>query len=133
MRPLEQESGVWGYVHKFGPMSFTEMSPSNIKVIHSGADNFSSDSKNKRLAMATTTTQTQTQTRTSKREGDISDVFPSLSGKVAPPLPERFSEIKKQRIAGHEEAFKAAWPRLLAGLKREVAELKKKGSDVSSG
>ena len=79
--------------------------------------------------MATTP---QTQTRTVKQEGDISSVFPSLSGKVAPPLPARFSEIKRQRVAGYEEAFKAAWPRLLSSLKHEVAELKKKGSDVSN-
>ncbi|EXJ80326.1 hypothetical protein A1O1_08470 [Capronia coronata CBS 617.96] len=65
-----------------------------------------------------------------KEAGDISSVFPSLSGKKAEPLPPRYSELKKSLIKGNEEAVTASWHRLLASLKNEIAEIKSKGSDI---
>lgn len=65
-----------------------------------------------------------------KEAGDISSVFPSLSGKKADPLPSRFSELKKSLIKGNEEAITASWQRLLASLKKEIEEIKSEGSNV---
>lgn len=65
-----------------------------------------------------------------KEVGDISSVFPSLSGKKADPLPPRFSELKKALIKGNEDAVKASWQRLLESLKTEVQEIKSMGSEV---
>ncbi|KAI1799419.1 DUF1479-domain-containing protein [Daldinia bambusicola] len=62
------------------------------------------------------TTATQTQT---KREGDISDSFVSLSGTARPPLPQRFLELKKTLVHGHESHVINSWNRLLTELKRE--------------
>lgn len=61
-------------------------------------------------------TATQTQT---KREGDISDAFVSLSGAARPPLPRRFLDLKKTLVSGHEDRVIDSWNRLLAELKRE--------------
>lgn len=66
-----------------------------------------------------------------KEAGDISAVFPSLSGKASEPLGARFSDVKKGLIKGNEEAVTQSWKRLLASLKEEITELKEKGSDVS--
>ncbi len=71
-----------------------------------------------------------TATQTTKPIGDISAVFPSLSGKKPEPLPQRFSELKIQRIQGKEEALKQSWDRLLISLKHEIEEIKAKGSTV---
>jgi hypothetical protein len=73
--------------------------------------------------MASTTSQV-------KREGDISDAFASLSGGNQAPLPERFLELKKSLVAGHEDRVIASWGRLLAQLKRENGILKEEGSNV---
>ena len=56
----------------------------------------------------TTSTQAATAVKlsTSKAEGDISSVFSSLSGAERPPLPQRFAELKKNLITGHEEQVK---------------------------
>lgn len=66
-----------------------------------------------------------------KEAGDISSLFPSLSGKAPEPLPSRFSDIKRQLIKGNEDAVTQSWHRLLASLKDEIAEVKKNGSNVS--
>ena len=61
-----------------------------------------------------------------KQEGDISSVFASLQGKKEAPLPERFAEIKRNLIRGHEEAVQASFTRLINSLAIEnskVAEL----------
>ncbi|KAI1661850.1 DUF1479-domain-containing protein [Daldinia decipiens] len=63
-----------------------------------------------------TGTATQTQT---KREGDISDSFVSLSGAARPLLPQRFLNLKKTLVSGHEGRVIDSWNRLLAELKRE--------------
>lgn len=65
-----------------------------------------------------------------KEAGDISSVFPSLSGKKPDPLPPRYSELKKLLIRGNEEAVIASWHRLLKDLKKEIGEIRAKGSDV---
>ncbi|TGO80029.1 hypothetical protein BELL_0016g00030 [Botrytis elliptica] len=62
----------------------------------------------------------------SKKEGDISSVFVSLSGAKPTPLPERFADIKRNLIRGHEEAVQASFTRLIEQLaieNRKVAEL----------
>lgn len=65
-----------------------------------------------------------------KEAGDISSVFPSLSGKAPEPLPARFSDLKKRLIAGNEDAVKASWHRLLKALRTEIDEIKDKGNSV---
>ncbi len=65
-----------------------------------------------------------------KDAGDISSVFPSLSGKAPDPLPARFSDLKKKLIGGHEDAVKASWLRLLASLREEVDEIKRSNNAV---
>ncbi|KAI0450998.1 hypothetical protein F5B21DRAFT_488685 [Xylaria acuta] len=65
-----------------------------------------------------------------KREGDISDAFASLSGGNAPPLPERFLDLKKSLVAGREDRVIASWQRLLTQLKQENSLLAKEGSKV---
>ncbi|KAK4132718.1 DUF1479-domain-containing protein [Trichocladium antarcticum] len=54
-----------------------------------------------------------------KAEGDISDTFASLSGRKAPPLPDRFRKLKLRLVNGHEGAVIASWERLLAILRKE--------------
>ncbi|KAI0429166.1 hypothetical protein F5Y09DRAFT_332070 [Xylaria sp. FL1042] len=65
-----------------------------------------------------------------KREGNISDSFVSLSGGKRPPLPERFLDLKKSLVAGHEDRVVASWQRLLTQLKQENSILAKEGSKV---
>lgn len=65
-----------------------------------------------------------------KKAGDISSVFPSLSGKKSPPLPARYSELKKRLISGKEDAVTQSWHRLLSSLKGEIAEVREKGNKV---
>ena len=70
-------------------------------------------------------------TGSSKPTGDISSVFPSLSGKKPEPLPDRFRDLKLQRIQGRENALKQSWVRLLASLEEEINEIKARGTEVS--
>ncbi|KAI1821174.1 DUF1479 domain protein [Xylaria intraflava] len=65
-----------------------------------------------------------------KREGDISDSFASLSGEDQPPLPNRFLDLKRSLVAGHEDQVIASWRRLLANLQVENSALAKQGSNV---
>jgi hypothetical protein len=65
-----------------------------------------------------------------KRAGDISDAFASLSGGQAVPLDPRFATIKKNLIAGHEDAVVEGWNRLLAHLRSEVAIVSQKGNSI---
>lgn len=65
-----------------------------------------------------------------KEAGDISSVFPSLSGKAFEPLPNRFSDLKKTLLAGNEDAVKASWHRLLSKLQQEIDEIKEKRNSV---
>jgi hypothetical protein len=66
----------------------------------------------------------------SRKEGDISSVFASLSGAGAAPLPERFSAIKTALIRGNESAIAASWSRLLPNLRTEIEHIDSVGPDV---
>ena len=68
--------------------------------------------------------------RASKPVGDISSVFPSLSGAVSAPLPPRFADLKRQLIHGHEDQLRDSWQRLLAKLREETEVIKALGSRV---
>lgn len=70
-------------------------------------------------------------TQSTKAAGDISSVFPSLSGKAAEPLPPRFQALKSQLSAGREKDLTDSWWRLLDSLRDEVKKIKALGSDVS--
>jgi len=69
-------------------------------------------------------------THTGRKEGDISSVFVSLSGAAPEPLPERFTDIKRQLIQGHESALTASWQRLIKRLAIENEEVATKGPSV---
>lgn len=66
----------------------------------------------------------------SKVAGDISSVFPSLSGVDSPPLPPRFADLKRRLIKGHEDGVRDSWHRLLADLRQEIDVIKALGSKV---
>ena len=67
---------------------------------------------------------------TSKSVGDISSVFPSLTGVQSPPLPPRFADLKRRLIQGHETHVRDSWHRLLADLREEIDVIKTLGSQV---
>ncbi|KAI5777083.1 DUF1479 domain protein [Geopyxis carbonaria] len=73
---------------------------------------------------------TATSTPPAKAAGDISSVFPSLSGASATPLPPRFAALKASLLAAHPEALTASWNRLLPALASTISELRERGSDV---
>ncbi|KAF8540593.1 hypothetical protein BDD12DRAFT_832808 [Trichophaea hybrida] len=62
--------------------------------------------------------------------GDISSIFPSLSGSTPPPLPQRFADLKQQIIAGNETALQASWDRLLPQLAEEINTIRQHGSSI---
>jgi hypothetical protein len=66
----------------------------------------------------------------SKKEGDISSVFVSLSGKPPPPLPNRFADVKKELASGHKEKLTASWKRLLKEIEKEVRIISNLGPAV---
>lgn len=66
----------------------------------------------------------------SKEAGDISSIFPSLSGKKAPALPQRYSDLKKQLIQGNEAVVTQSWHRLLSSLRKEIDDIKQQGNKV---
>ncbi|KAI9643854.1 hypothetical protein NHQ30_007205 [Ciborinia camelliae] len=66
----------------------------------------------------------------SKKEGDISSVFVSLSGAEATPLPERFADIKRNLIRGHEEAVQQSFTRLINRLMFENPKVAKLGPRI---
>lgn len=76
---------------------------------------------------ATTTT---TSGHASKPAGDISSVFPSLSGAESPPLPPRFADLKRRLIQGHEDRVRDSWHRLLGDLRYEIDVIDALGSKV---
>lgn len=65
-----------------------------------------------------------------RKEGNISSVFVSLSGKEETPLPERFADQKKRLIAGREDQIQKSWDRLLHKLKDEVHLIEQRGSNI---
>lgn len=68
--------------------------------------------------------------KSTKKEGDISDAFTSLSGAKREPLPDRFRELKCNLVRGREKEIVASWGRLLRQLKRENEIVAKKGPSV---
>ena len=73
---------------------------------------------------------TLTSAHLSRPTGDISSVFPSLSGVQSPQLHPRFRDLKERLIQGHEDHVRDSWHRLLADLRQEVDEIKALGSKV---
>ncbi|KAL8832771.1 MAG: hypothetical protein Q9191_000041 [Dirinaria sp. TL-2023a] len=65
-----------------------------------------------------------------KATGDISAVFPSLSGAVSPSLPARFADLKSKLSSGREQQLQESWRALLLVLKRETEEVKALGSAI---
>jgi len=61
----------------------------------------------------------QTLNAGSKREGDISDSFASMSGQRRQPLPDRYRELKLSLVGGHEVDVMDGWKRLLKELRHE--------------
>jgi hypothetical protein len=80
--------------------------------------------------MTSATIRTATTAVASKKEGDISSVFASLSGNAPAPLPPRFANVKQKLIQGREEAITASWKRLLKALEREVRKIEELGSSI---
>lgn len=66
----------------------------------------------------------------SRKEGDISSVFSSLSGAHQEQLPKRFAELKQRLISGNEDAVQHAWNTLLPQLRREIEEVKSTGPAI---
>ena len=68
--------------------------------------------------------------QSSKAAGDISSVFPSLSGTTASTLPPRFVSLKERLVRGHEDAVQESWHRLLVELQEETEVIRATGSSV---
>lgn len=71
-----------------------------------------------------------TKPSSSKKEGDISDAFVSLSGAKRDPLPDRFRQLKCDLVRGREARIVDSWTRLLRRLRTENDLIADKGSDV---
>ncbi|KAG0126342.1 hypothetical protein HOY82DRAFT_615318 [Tuber indicum] len=82
------------------------------------------------LALATRRRVATTTAPKSKVGGDISSVFPSLSGIAPPPLPDRYADLKRRFTSGRERILAESWERLLLDLEKETAAVKKFGSDI---
>lgn len=65
-----------------------------------------------------------------KPTGDISSIFPSLSGVQSAPLPPRFADVKSRLINGHEDAIRESWVRLLSALQKETEIIRAAGSGI---
>lgn len=71
-------------------------------------------------------------TRKDKKEGDISSVFSSFSGRKSQPLSERFHELKRNLTTGFEEQIQQSWDDLVETLKVRTEEVASKRESVSS-
>lgn len=65
-----------------------------------------------------------------KPTGDISSIFPSLSGVQSAPLPHRFADVKSRLLNGHEDAIRESWVRLLSDLRNETETIRAAGSGI---
>ncbi|KAF1955310.1 DUF1479-domain-containing protein [Byssothecium circinans] len=74
--------------------------------------------------------QTQSHTQPSRRAGDISDAFASLSGQEFEPLTPEYAELKTRLIKGNEDAVRQSWERLLEDLRKEIPLIVEQGSNV---
>lgn len=75
-------------------------------------------------------TRTVTAAVASKKEGDISSVFASLSGKAPAPLPARFAIVKRKLIQGCEREISESWERLLKALEKQVKQIEELRSAI---
>ncbi|KAG4256774.1 hypothetical protein FPRO03_03784 [Fusarium proliferatum] len=66
----------------------------------------------------------------SKKEGDISDAFTSMSGVKREPLPDRYRQLKLKLLQGREDKIVQSWNKLLRELKWENEIVAKKGPGV---
>ncbi|KAK4184078.1 hypothetical protein QBC35DRAFT_67931 [Podospora australis] len=66
----------------------------------------------------------------SKREGDISDAFTSLSGKAFELLPDRFRQLKLRLVQEHEKFVIAGWKRLVDTLRKENDTVSRLGPSI---
>lgn len=71
-------------------------------------------------------------TRKDKKEGDISSVFTSFSGRKSAPLPERFRDLKRNLTTGFEEQIQKSWDELVEVLKVRTEEVATKREAVRS-
>nr|POF12278.1 hypothetical protein CFP56_76037 [Quercus suber] len=76
--------------------------------------------KSKRLLA----TEASLPTRKDKKEGDISAIFTSFSGKKAEPLPSRFLNLKRNLTSGFEQQIQQSWDDLVEVLKVRTEEIK---------
>ncbi|KAI9893853.1 MAG: hypothetical protein M1814_005406 [Vezdaea aestivalis] len=65
-----------------------------------------------------------------RKEGDISSVFPSLSGLALPPLPSRIADQKLRLLNVNRSALVDSWNRLLRSLKAEIDVIAARGPAV---
>ncbi|KAG9964054.1 DUF1479-domain-containing protein, partial [Aureobasidium melanogenum] len=81
-------------------------------------------------------------TRGNKKEGDISSVFTSFSGRKSAPLPDRYRDLKRNLTTGFEEQIQRSWDDLVEVLKvrteevatkREAIIPQMKFSDIQTG
>lgn len=66
----------------------------------------------------------------SRRPGDISDAFASLSGQQLTPLAPAYADLKARLIKGNEEAVRESWERLLKNLRNEIPLIVETGSKI---
>lgn len=84
----------------------------------------------KSISVAAASKRTAATSTQSKKEGDISDAFASLSGLQFEPLEPRFAQVKQNLIKGHEDAIQDAFHRLLASLREEIPLIAHTGSSI---
>ncbi|GAT19070.1 similar to An14g07330 [Aspergillus luchuensis] len=75
-------------------------------------------------------TDTSPITRKDKREGDISSVFTSFSGRKSVPLPERFRDLKRNLTTGFEDRIQKSWDELVEVLKVRTEEVATKRESI---
>ncbi|KAH6884384.1 hypothetical protein B0T10DRAFT_409939 [Thelonectria olida] len=68
--------------------------------------------------------------RKDKKEGDISSVFTSFSGRKAEPLPDRFRDLKSKLTLGFEEQIQKSWDDLVEVLKIRTEEVATKRESI---
>ncbi|KAJ6139504.1 hypothetical protein N7471_005990 [Penicillium samsonianum] len=69
-------------------------------------------------------------TRKDKKEGDISSVFSTFSGRKSPPLPDRFRDLKRNLTTGFEEQIQKSWDDLVQTLKVRTDEVASKRESI---
>ncbi|KAI2823512.1 hypothetical protein CBS115989_1494 [Aspergillus niger] len=75
-------------------------------------------------------TDTSPITRKDKKEGDISSVFTSFSGRKSAPLPEQFRDLKRNLTTGFEDQIQKSWDELVEVLKVRTEEVATKRENI---